>query len=185
MSLNTTTTFQSVRGYTTNSSTVTKLTYYYSDTYEAVIQRFRSQVPKIDVSQIRAATSAQDITRVIEATNSPSGFVLFADYNHAGWMRHFTTHETPLRRAQRFTFGNPLYALPILQRNIDVALHIPLDCCFVEELEDKRVKLVVTLPISSADSADDGMRQALADLEDKVVALIDSLTPQLCMTVSA
>jgi hypothetical protein len=90
--------------FTTTSTTTTQIICSYNDTYEAVIRRFRFLVPEVDVSRIRTATNACDIKRAIEDTGSPSGFVLFADYNHAGWMRHFTTPEAPIRRAQRFTY---------------------------------------------------------------------------------
>ena len=167
-------------GYTTKSTTTTQIICSYNDTYEAVVQRFRFLVPEVDVSRIRAATSACDVKRAIEDTDSPSGFVLFADYNHAGWMRHFTTPEAPVRRAQRFSFGNPLYALPILQFDIEAALHIPLDCCFIEEIEGSMTKLVVTLPAETG-SDNDAMRQALANLGAKLTVLVQLLAPQSFM----
>jgi len=165
----------------TTSATVSKLTHYYDDTYDAVIGRLRAQVPQLDTLRMRAATSSQDIIRVVEDAKSPSGFVLFAEYNHAGWMRHFTPRGEILQRAHRFTFGNPLYALPVLQQRIDVALHIPLDCCIVEESDKNRTKLIVTLPTSfiEIDSGDsDGVRAALAEIEQKMLALVQSLAPQ-------
>lgn len=167
-------------GYMTSSTTATKLTCYYKDAYDTVIRRFRLQVPQLDILRIRAATSDQDVTHVLEDASSPSGFVLFADYNHAGWMRHFTTEGGALQRAHRFTFGNPLYALPVLQQNIEAALHIPLDCCFIEELDENRTKLVVTLPSSFLETADDdgGVRRALADVEAKLFALVQRLVAQ-------
>lgn len=166
--------------YTTASTTTTQIICSYNDAFEAVIRRFRFLVPEVDVSHIRAATNACDVKRAIEDTGSPSGFVLFADYNHAGWMRHFTTPEAPVRRAQRFTFGNPLYALPILQCDIEAALHIPLDCCFIEEIEGSMTKLIVTLPAESG-SDDDAMRQALANLGAKLTVLVQLLAPQSFM----
>ncbi|KAF9696733.1 hypothetical protein EKO04_005169 [Ascochyta lentis] len=134
--------------YTITSTTNSKLTCYYNDTYDNVIRQFKLLVPQLDLVRIRTAVSDQDVMHVLEDVSSPSGFVLFADYNHAGWMRHFTTQVGAQKRAHRFTFGNPLYALPALQENIGVALHIPLDCCFIEELDKERTKLVVTLPTS-------------------------------------
>lgn len=168
-------------GYTTTSTTTTEIICFYNDTYEAVIRRFRFLVPEIDLSRVRAATDAGDVKRAIEDTCSPSGFVLFADYNHTGWMRHFATPEAPVRRAQRFTFGNPLYALPILYRNIETALHIPLDCCFIEEIEGSMTKLIVTLPAETG-SDNDAMRQALANLEARLTVLVQLLAPQSFMT---
>jgi uncharacterized protein (DUF302 family) len=161
-------------------ATVIKLTHYYDDTYDAVIGRFRVQVPRLDTLRMRAATNSQDVTRVVEDAKSPSGFVLFAEYNHAGWMRHFTPQGRTLQRAHRFTFGNPLYALPVLQQRIDVALHIPLDCCIVEERDECRTKLIATLPISfvEIDGGDsDDVRATLAEIEQKMLALVQSLAP--------
>jgi uncharacterized protein (DUF302 family) len=163
--------------YTITSNTVTKLTCYYNDAYEAVVHQFQLQVPQIDTLRIRAATNNHETKQVLEDINSPSGFVLFADYNHAGWTRHFTAQGVTLQRAHRFTFGNPLYALPILQQNIEAALHIPLDCCFIEQPDHNRTKLVVTLPTSALETVDDdgGVKRALADLEAKVFVLVQRL----------
>lgn len=167
----------------TASTTVTKLTCYFNDTYDATIRRFRLRVPQLDISRYRASTSDRDIKQALEAANSPSGFVLFAEYNHAGWMRHFMTQAGPFRRAHRFTFGNPLYALPVLQENIEAALRIPLDCCFIEGLDDEKTKMIVDLPVNSLESTGDtdtdvGARQALVELEAKLLSLVDSLTLQ-------
>ncbi|KAF2736688.1 hypothetical protein EJ04DRAFT_148947 [Polyplosphaeria fusca] len=163
---------------TTTSATIIKLTCSFNDTYEAIIQRFRLQVPQLDILRIRTATSDEDVKQAVEAARSPSGFVLFAEYNHAGWMRHFMTQGGSLRRAHRFTFGNPLYALSVLQHNIQAALRIPLDCCFIEELEDKRTQMIVDLPINLlAEDNDNGARQAGAELEAKLLSLVESLTP--------
>lgn len=63
----------------TTSASVLKLTHYYDDTYDAIIGRFRAQVPQLDTSHIRAATNGQDVARVLEDAKSPSGFVLFAE----------------------------------------------------------------------------------------------------------
>lgn len=165
----------------TTSATVVQLTHYYDNTYDAIICRFRVQVPQLNILRMRAATDSEEVTRVVEDAKSPSGFVLFAEYSHAGWMRHFTHQGRTLQRAHRFTFGNPLYALPVLQQRIDVALHIPLDCCIIEELDRNRTRLVVRLPTSFVDTEDgdsSSVRAALADVEKKLLKLVQSLAPQ-------
>ena len=165
--------------HTTTSTTITKLICYSNDGYDTVIQEFRLLVPQINIPRMRAAASNKDISHAVEAASSPSGFVLFAEYNHAGWMRHFVTEGKTLQRSHRFTFGNPLYALPVLQNDIQAALHIPLDCCFIEELEAKRTKMIVTLPTTLLEGTDnDGVKQALADLESRLLTLVQRLMPQ-------
>ncbi|KAK7188534.1 hypothetical protein DPSP01_005500 [Paraphaeosphaeria sporulosa] len=167
--------------YTATSTTITKLSCHFNDTYDTIIQKFRLQVPLLDISRMRAATKDKEISQAVEASGSPSGFVLFAEYNHAGWMRHFTIHGKPLQRAHRFTFGNPLFALPVLQHSIQAALHIPLDCCFIEELDRKRTKMIVTLPTTFLGSTEvdvDAARLALAEIEGKLLTLVQQLTPQ-------
>ena len=180
MSSQSTATSQPGCEFTTTSTTATKLTCYYNDAYDSIIQRFRIEVPQVDILRIRAAISAQDVTHVLENASSPSGFVSFAEYNHAGWMRHFSNQGGSSKRAHRFTFGNPLYALPVLQQDIEVAVHIPLDCCFIEELDEGRTRLVVTLPTSFLKTADDddGVRRALVSIEAKLFKLVQRLMPQ-------
>lgn len=150
----------------TNVRTIKTITFYSDDTYDAIISSFRSQVPPLDIARMRAATNDKEIKQAVEAACSPSGFVLFADYNHAGWMRHFG-HQS---RAHRFTIGNPLFALPVLQHDIDVALHIPLDCCFVEELKVKRTKMIFTLPTTLVDG-DCKEIVGIVEIEEKLLAL--------------
>jgi uncharacterized protein (DUF302 family) len=164
--------------YTTTSTTITKLNCNFDDAYDMIIQRFRLHVPQLNMAHIRAATTDEEIKQALEAAVSPSGFVLFAEYNHAGWMQHFTMDGKPTQRAHRFTFGNPLYALPVLQHSIQAALHIPLDCCFIEELDGMRTKMIITLPTSFLDSADDVAKLALSEIEAKLLTLVHCLTPQ-------
>jgi uncharacterized protein (DUF302 family) len=164
--------------YTTASTTITKLTCNFDEAYDIIVERFRLHVPQLSIARIRAATNDEEIKQALEAAGSPSGFVLFAEYNHAGWMRHFAIEGNPTQRAHRFTFGNPLYALPVLQHSIQAGLHIPLDCCFIEELDGMRTKMVITLPTSFLDSVDDVAKLALAGIEAKLLTLIHWLTPQ-------
>lgn len=74
-----------------------------------------------------------------------------------------------------------MYALPVVQERIDVALHIPLDCCIIEELDKGSTKLIVTLPTSFVEIEDGdggGLRAALAGIEKKLLALVQSLALQ-------
>lgn len=168
----------SIGQHSTTRTTITNVTYYSNDSYDEVMRRFRGKVPKLDVIRLRAATNAADITKVLEDANSPSGFVLFAEYNHAGWMRHFEAQAGPLKRAHRFTFGNPLYALPVLQGEIEAALRVPLDCCFIEDPDSHQTRIIFTLPTTMVETSDDRTNEALAEIEAKVYALVKDLQLQ-------
>ncbi|QPG95639.1 hypothetical protein C2857_001519 [Epichloe festucae Fl1] len=139
-----------------------------------LVERFRHHVPPIKAGVLREQTSAEGIARVIQETGTKSGFVLFAEFDHGRWIRHFppfstestppppppppppplgptAVHERDSERgrgaalgAHRFIFGNPLFAIDMIRESVEATLHVPLDCGFVEQ-PDGSTRIVMLL----------------------------------------
>ena len=136
---------------------VRRLTCFTTASYSDIIKHFHALIPKLDLASFRAATSLSSIQQVIRQADSPSGFVQFVEFDHGRWLGHCPLpHEAGSEQRERgeghqqlglhrFTFGNPLYAMEILQQSPDAALNVPLDCCIVEQ-PDGTCKISTVLP---------------------------------------
>lgn len=188
---------------TTEPVTVHRLTSHTSDSFDTVIQRFRSLVPQVNLRDIVSSTNAKDIEDVIKATGTTTDFVLFYEMNHGRWIRHFPalpqefalTSDTPTapdstdstthsvddavhrgRGLIRFVFGNPLIAITMIREDAEAGLHVPVECCFVEQ-EDGSTKMIMMLPgglIAGHGSGHENgkLKEAVGALEEKVLRLI-------------
>ncbi|KAJ5102988.1 hypothetical protein N7532_003517 [Penicillium argentinense] len=177
----------------TESITVQRLAVSIPASYAKVLDRFRTLVPQIKLGDLRASTSAEEIAKVIADTQTSTDFVLFAEFNHGRWIRHFPpfSGEQNLgsgesqgihkgRGVHRFIFGNPLLAITMLRENVEAALHVPLDCAFIEQ-EDGWTRMVMLLPeglVAGYDefASNQALREAASNLEEKIFRLVDAIT---------
>ncbi|GAB0137976.1 hypothetical protein EsDP_00006226 [Epichloe bromicola] len=172
-----------------------------------LVERFRHHVPPIKAGVLREQTSAEGIARVIQETGTKSGFVLFAEFDHGRWIRHFppfstkstTTlgglgptavheHDSEPGRggglgAHRFIFGNPLFAIDMIRESVEATLHVPLDCGFVEQ-PDGSTRIVMLLVEGlvaghGGASANEGLRHATRELQIKVFRLMADISRQV------
>ncbi|PWY80795.1 hypothetical protein BO94DRAFT_567403 [Aspergillus sclerotioniger CBS 115572] len=146
--------------------------------YETVLQRFRTLAPPLQPGILRTQSSAEAIAQVIDDTNTTSGFVRFAEFNHGSWVHHFLSPEQGGRQIHRFIFGNPILAAAMIQESIYAAVHVPLDCGFVEEV-DGSTTMVMVLPgglvEGDGDADAERMGRAVGEVEGRVFRLVDRL----------
>ena len=171
--------------------TVRCLACFTTASYSETIKRFHALVPKLDLAGFRAATSLSGIQEVIRQASSPSGFVQFMEFDHGRWLQHCPPpHEAGSNQRERgqghqqlglhrFTFGNPLYAMEILQQNPDAAMSVPLDGCIAEQ-PDGTCKISTVLPGDlmaglQGPSSESDLRAAVNRLADRVKRLMAAL----------
>jgi hypothetical protein len=182
---------------TTKPIIVHRLCSYSPAPYHSVIQRFRSLVPAIILADLRLQTSAEGIANAVRKTGTRTEFCLFTEFNHGHWIRHFPSSsavEVPPENENdylhnnladvvhggkgfhRFIFGNPVLAIAMIQEDVEAAMHVPLDCSFVEQ-EDGSTKMIMLLPtgiVTGHGGASDkeSLRYAVDVLEEKLLLLI-------------
>ena len=176
---------------TLESITVQRLTVRIASPYASVLERFRALVPPIALSDLRQQTEPEGFSRVIHNTGTTTGFVLFSEFNHGHWIRYFPPFSLaesadpashipqPGRGMHRFIFGNPLFAITMIRENIEAALHVPLDCGFVEQKDGSTVMIMILpkgLVAGHAVSDNQQLHEAAQSLEDKVSKLIEAIT---------
>ena len=101
--------------------------------FEEVLARFRAQVGNANVPDILrlAAECPNEHTyaKEIEARYvGKSGFMLFAEINHGGWIARFGIQ----RRVLRLIFGNPLIAITMIREDISAGLFVPVELLLVD-----------------------------------------------------
>ncbi|OOF90626.1 hypothetical protein ASPCADRAFT_211930, partial [Aspergillus carbonarius ITEM 5010] len=137
---------------TLSTLTIRRITIHIPQPYDIVLHRFRTLVPPLQPGILRTQPSAEAIAQVIHDTNITSDFVRFAEFNHGSWVHHFLpavsvaeSKEEGGRQIHRFIFGNPVLAAPMVRESVYAAVHVPLDCGFVEE-GDGSTTMVMVLP---------------------------------------
>ena len=179
---------------TTEQIVVHRLVSHTATPYAEVIQHFRHLVPQINLIDYRAQTSAEGIERVIRNTGTTNNFVLFAEFNHGHWIKHFPTTPIPSSSLQstslddvvhggrglhRFVFGNPLFAITMIREDVEAALHVPMDCCLIEQ-EDGSTRTVTLLPsglIAAHETgrSNEALKRAAGEVERKLLDLIEEV----------
>ena len=91
--------------------------------YDDVVKRLRSRMGSVTVGEIEALakepiTEAEFTRQVEERYVGESGFMLFAQIDHGGWLPKFGITQ----RAVRWIIGNPLYAITMIRHDITVGL---------------------------------------------------------------
>lgn len=172
---------------------VQRLTLDVPTPYAQTIDRFRTLVPRIDLGRLRAQDGPEGISDVIRSTGTSTGFVIFTEFDHGRWIRHFPPFsDTALdggeglsskaagRGVHRFIFGNPLFAITMIRESLEAALHVPLDCSFVEQ-EDGSTRMVMLLPDSLVAghisvSGNQALHDAALELQGKIYNLMEEIS---------
>ena len=76
----------------------------------------------------------------------------------------------------RFIFGNPLIAISMIREDVEAGLHVPIECCFVEQ-DDGGTKMIMMMPGGLVAGHEGGrenerLREAVGGLEGKVLNLV-------------
>jgi uncharacterized protein (DUF302 family) len=101
--------------------------------FDEVLERLRAQMGRGSVQEIVALakthiTEAEYIRNVQERFVGESGFILFTEIDHGGWLPKFGIN----RRSVRWILGNPLIAVTMIQHDITAGLFAPVELLVTE-----------------------------------------------------
>lgn len=101
--------------------------------FEEVLQELRQQCGTSMVPQINEVAAASKSSDEFEAEvkrrfEGPSGFMIFSEIEHTGWIAKYGIRK----RVLRIILGNPLYAITMLREDISAGLFVPVELLLVE-----------------------------------------------------
>jgi len=144
--------------------------------FATVCDRFRELMGHASIPDLVALArepigEVEFARRVNERFVGPSGFMLFAEINHGGWISKFGINRSTLR----LILGNPLIAITMLRHDLSAGLFAPVEV-LVTEHEDKQGTEVVYVQPSSLIVVEDNppLRSAAEALDAKLADLIAS-----------
>ena len=144
--------------------------------FATVCDRFRELMGHASIPDLVALArepigEVEFARRVNERFVGPSGFMLFAEINHGGWISKFGINRGTLR----LILGNPLIAITMLRHDLSAGLFAPVEV-LVTEHEDKQGTEVVYVQPSSLIVVEDNppLRSAAEALDAKLADLIAS-----------
>jgi uncharacterized protein (DUF302 family) len=142
--------------------------------FDEVLSRLRksmgnTSVPAIEALAKRPISQAEYIEEIERGFVGPSGFMLFAEINHGGWLPKFGIN----RRTVRWILGNPLIAITMIRHDITAGLFAPVEI-LVTEKEDKNGTIISyvrpsTLMVIAENKA---LLDAATSLDTKLDALV-------------
>jgi uncharacterized protein (DUF302 family) len=96
--------------------------------FDEVLNRLHSQCGRATagaIGEIAARTSSvEEFEREVNRNLvGPSGFMIFAEFDHSPWIRAYGLN----RRVLRIILGNPLIAITMLREEISAALFAPVE----------------------------------------------------------
>src|ERR1700753_2798861 len=111
--------------------------------FDEVMKRLRELAGKSTVPLINEVASQTHSPEEFEAEVSrqfvgPSGFMLFAEIEHSGWIATYGIH----RRVLRIILGNPLFAITMLREDISAGLFVPVEMLLVEDGDGSTLQYV-------------------------------------------
>ncbi len=101
--------------------------------FDEVLLRLRAQMGSASVQQVVALaktpiTEAEYVRKVEEQFVGESGFMLFAEIDHGGWLPKFGIN----RRTVRWILGNPLIAITMIRHDLTAGLFAPVELLVTE-----------------------------------------------------
>lgn len=142
--------------------------------FEVVLDRLRESMGQTSIPEIvelaQKPISEADYRRVIqERFVGKSGFMLFHEIDHGGWLSKFGIH----RRMMRWIFGNPLIAITMIRHDLTAGLFAPVEI-LVTEAEDGLGTTITYVRPSSLMVIDNNppLMQAAAELDKKLDELV-------------
>ena len=110
--------------------------------------------------------------REVESHTGPSGFMLFATFNHGGWMKKAGIN----RKALRVVLGNPLIAITMMRHDITAGLFVPVELLLTEEVGDRSALTYVVPSSLMVVESNEPLREAALELDAKLAALASKVT---------
>jgi hypothetical protein len=142
--------------------------------FDAVCAALRGLMGKASIPELvklaEAPITADEFSAQVEARFvGESGFMLFDEINHGGWLTKFGIR----RRTVRWIYGNPLIAVTMIQHDITAGLFAPVEMLITEDADGAGTRLVYVRP-SSLMVIDDNppLLEAAKALDAKCEALL-------------
>ena len=108
----------------------------------------------------------------VESHVGPSGFILFAVFDHGAWIKKAGIR----RKVARFVIGNPLLAITMMRHDLTAGLFAPVELILIEE-DDDRTSLTYVKPSSlMVVEANEPLFTAAKELDAKLRALAAKVT---------
>jgi uncharacterized protein (DUF302 family) len=102
----------------------------------------------------------------------PSGFMLFASFNHGGWIAKAGIH----RQALRLIIGNPLIAITLLRHDVTAGLFAPVELLLTDETGSGSALTYVVPSSLMVVEPNPPLAAAASDLDAKLAALAVKVT---------
>jgi len=80
-----------------------------------------------------ASQTWEDYQRKVEPHVGPSGFMLFAAFDHGGWLPTAGVN----RKVLRVILGNPLIAITMIRHDVTAALFAPVEVLVLDEPDNR------------------------------------------------
>jgi uncharacterized protein (DUF302 family) len=146
--------------------------------FDEVLRRLRSltglaPAPDFIAISQEPGTEADYARNVRHCFVGKSGFMLFFEMDHGGWIGRFGIK----RKLVRWIFGNPLIAITMLRHDLSAGLFVPVELLLMEQADGQGSVVIYVRPSSLiATGKDAGLRAAAKALDRKVEALVARAT---------
>jgi uncharacterized protein (DUF302 family) len=143
----------------------------YDELVAALLADIGEQPVRID-EFAKASDSWQSYQQKVEPHVGPSGFMLFALFDHGAWIPKAGVD----RKVLRVILGNPLIAITMLSHDVTAGLFAPVEVLLVEEF-DGRSSLTYVRPSSlMVIEPNPKLLSAAKELDAKLAALAEKVT---------
>jgi uncharacterized protein (DUF302 family) len=146
--------------------------------FDEVLNRLRrllgsASVPEMLSLAKETATQPEYVQKVEERFVGESGFMLFYEIDHGGWLRRFGIN----RRTVRWIFGNPLIAITMIRHDIRAGLFAPVEILVTEKESGPGTTITYVRPSSlMVIEKNPPLLEAAKALDQKLDALIANAT---------
>jgi len=146
--------------------------------FDKVLDRLRARMGRVSPAEIvnlaqTEISEAEFVRTVEERFEGESGFMLFAEIDHGGWLPKFGVH----RRTVRWILGNPLIAVTMIRHDITAGLFAPVEILVTEAKDGQGATVTYLRPSSLMVIGDNPpLRVAATLLDAKFDALIARAT---------
>ncbi|RDH79806.1 DUF302 domain-containing protein [Mycolicibacterium moriokaense] len=114
----------------------------------------------------------EDYERAVQSHVGPSGFMLFATFDHSGWIPKAGVH----RKVMRVIIGNPLIAITMLRHDVTSGLFVPVELLVTDD-PDGGSALTYVVPSSlMVVEENEPLNAAALALDAKLAALATKVT---------
>jgi len=124
-----------------------------------------ASVPELVALAKEATTQTEYVQKVEQRFVGESGFMLFHEIDHGGWLPRFGINQ----RAVRWILGNPLIAITMIRHDITAGLFAPVEVLVTEKESGPGATITYVRPSSlMVIEENPPLREAAEALDEKV-----------------